>query len=58
MPTAAFAGNANVTHNAADPASPHQYTRTFPPDTIELRQEVFVILEVAHLIAIPRSILF
>jgi hypothetical protein len=56
MPAAAFPGNTDVAYHAADSASPHKHARAFPPNPIERREEMLVILEVAHLIVVPGSI--
>jgi hypothetical protein len=48
---------ANVTHDAANPAAANQNAFTLRPYLVQLRQEMLVVVEVAHLILVARRIL-
>lgn len=52
LPTVPAVANAQMTQAVGNPLPPP----AAPPNAIQFREEVFVIREMAHLIAIPRSI--
>ena len=56
VPPSTLSGNANVTYYATDPSAADKDARALPPHAIQLRKEVLVLLEMAHLIGISCSI--
>src|SRR5580658_8853349 len=57
MAPAALPRNTNVSHHAADSSASDEYSRALPPNAVQLGKEMFVILEMSHLVAITRCIL-
>jgi hypothetical protein len=57
MAASPLSRNAHVSHYAAYSAPANKDAVAFPPYAIQFREEVFVILEVTHLIVVVRGIL-
>src|SRR5438132_12060744 len=58
VPPAPFPRNTDIPDDAADSTASHEYPRTLTPHAIQLREEMLVIGEMAHLIAVTRRVFF
>jgi hypothetical protein len=56
MTAAPLPRNTYVTNDATDSTTAYQNAVAFPPDAVQFRKEVLVVLEMAHLIVVAGCI--